>query len=267
VLLNLCINARDALDGAGTLRIIVREAQSTDLVCTSCRGHLAGDFVELVVSDDGPGIPPEVMGRIFEPFFSTKEVGKGTGMGLAVVHGVVHDHGGHVVVQASPGLGTTFRILLPPAREPGLAQAPAQTSSTAPRAAGSALQGRVLVADDDQSVAEVMRELLQTWGLEVDVAAGPEEALSMLGMESKAYDLVIADQTMPGMNGLQLAGRIAGLSPAPPIVLYTGYADDLGRQEMDAAGVQHLMRKPIDPLELRTVLARCIDAGRVKSRI
>jgi CheY-like chemotaxis protein len=119
-----------------------------------------------------------------------------------------------------------------------------------------------LVVDDEKSVAEFMRELLQTWSLEVDLAPGPEEALSMLGGDPGAYDLVIADQTMPRMSGIQLAGRIAGLSPAPPVVLYTGNADSVRRAELEAAHVKDLVRKPVEPSELRAVVAGYVDAGR-----
>jgi acetyl-CoA synthetase len=265
VLLNLCINARDALDGTGTVGVMVRETRSADLVCSSCRGRVAGNFVELVVCDDGPGIPPAVMGRMFEPFFSTKDVGRGSGMGLAVVHGIVHEHGGHVVVEAPQERGTTFRILLPPGAEDLRAEARAEASGPAPRAARPALRGRVLVVDDEQSVAEFMRELLRTWGLEVDLAPGPEEALSMLGSDPGAYDLVITDQTMPRMSGLQLAGRIARLSPALPVVLYTGYADNVRRQELEAARVKDLVRKPVEPSELHAVVAGYTHADRFKS--
>ena len=116
-----------------------------------------------------------------------------------------------------------------------------------------------------ESVAESMRELLRTWGLEVDLAPGPEEALSMLGSDPGAYDLVITDQTMPRMSGLQLAGRIARLSPAPPVVLYTGYADDVRRHELEAARVKDLVRKPFEPSELRAVVAGYTHADRFKS--
>ena len=265
VLLNLCINARDALDGTGTVGVIVRETRSADLVCSSCRKRVAGNFVELIVRDHGPGIPPAVMGRIFEPFFSTKDVGKGSGMGLAVVHGIVHDHGGPVVVEAPQERGTTFRILFPPGVEDRRAEARAEATGPTPRAARPALRGRVLVVDDEQSVAEFMRELLRTWGLEVDLALGSEEALSILGSDPGAYDLVITDQTMPRMSGLQLAGRIARLSPAPPVVLYTGYADDVRHHELEAAHVKDLVRKPVEPSELRAVIAGYIQADPFKS--
>lgn len=260
VLLNLCINARDALEGTGTVGIIVRETRAVDLVCSSCRRSVAGDFVELVVSDDGPGIPPAVLGQIFEPFFSTKDAGKGSGMGLAVVHGIVHEHGGHVLVEAPQEQGATFRILMPRSAHDLQSEAPGVTARPAPRAARSALRGRVLVVDDEQSVAEFMRELLRSWGLDVDLTPGPEEALSLLETNPSAYDLVITDQAMPRMSGLQLAARIACLSPAPPVVLYTGYADNVRRDELEAARVRELVRKPVEPSELLAVIAGCIHA-------
>jgi acetyl-CoA synthetase len=259
VLLNLCINARDALGGVGTVGISVRRSRSTDLVCSSCRRRVDGDFVELNVSDKGPGIPADVRGRIFDPFFTTKEAGKGSGMGLAVVHGIVHEHGGHIILEAPQDGGTTFRILLPSAAEDLRPAEPAAADGAERRAGPSPLRGRVLVVDDEKSVAEFMSELLRTWGLEVDVAHGGDEALSMLESDPGAYDLVITDQSMPRMRGIELADRIAHLSPAAPVVLYTGTADDIARHELEAARVKELVRKPVEPFELRAIVARFVS--------
>ena len=116
------------------------------------------------------------------------------------------------------------------------------------------LRGRVLVVDDEPSVAEFMRELLDSWGLEVSVAGEPEAALSMLRVDAEGYDLVITDQTMPRMSGLQLAEEIGRMSAAPPVVLYTGYAEAVDPAELSAAGVKGLVRKPLEPSELRAVI-------------
>jgi CheY-like chemotaxis protein len=253
VLLNLCINARDALNGVGTVNIAVRLVTG-DLICASCRKRIAGDFVELAVCDAGPGIPPDVLKRIFEPFYSTKAVGKGSGMGLAVVHGIVHEHGGHVIVDTLTGRGTVFRILLPPTEVPEATPARGEAGRAEPRGAGSRLRGRVLVVDDEPSVAEFMRELLDSWGLEVRVAGEAEAALSMLQLDAQGYDLVITDQTMPRMSGLQLAEEIGRMSAPPPVVLYTGYAEAVDPAELSAAGVRGLVRKPLEPSELRAVI-------------
>jgi len=259
VLLNLCINARDALGGVGTVGISVRRTRPTDLACSSCRRRVEGDFVELAVSDNGPGIPADVRGRIFDPFFTTKDAGKGSGMGLAVVHGIVHEHGGHIILEAPQDGGTTFRILLPSGAEDLRPDEPTAADGAARRAGPSPLHGRILVVDDEKSVAEFMSELLRTWGLEVDVAHGAEEALSMLESDPGAFDLVITDQSMPRMTGIQLADRIAHLSPAPPVVLYTGTADDIARHELEAARVKELVRKPVETFELRAIVARFIS--------
>ena len=254
VLLNLCINARDALNGVGMVNVAVRPVFMAEVVCASCGRRVAGDFVELVVRDNGPGIPPEVLERIFEPFYSTKAVGKGSGMGLAVVHGIVHEHGGHVSVDTFVGRGTAFRILLPPIKGPEATHVYGNAGKAESRTARSKLRGRVLIVDDEPSVAEFMRELLDSWGLEASVAGEPEAALAMVQVNAEAYDLVITDHTMPRMSGLQLAGEIGRMSAAPPVVLYTGYADAVDPAKLLAAGVKGLVRKPLEPSELRTVI-------------
>jgi signal transduction histidine kinase/CheY-like chemotaxis protein len=260
VLLNLCINARDALNGVGTVNVAVRPVAAADIVCASCGKRIAGDFVELSVRDSGPGIPPEVLERIFEPFYSTKPVGKGSGMGLAVVHGIVHEHGGHVIVDTFAGQGTAFRILLPPTEGTVAASAYLNASMAELQPRRSRLRGRVLIVDDEQSVAEFMRELLDSWVLEASVAGEPEAALAMIQVNAEAYDLVITDQTMPRMSGLQLAEEISRMKAAPPVVLFTGYADAIDPARLSAAGVKGLVHKPLDLGELRTVIAGYLNS-------
>ena len=254
ILLNLCINARDALNGMGTVHVAVRPARMVDADCASCRKRIAGDYVELAVCDDGTGMAPDVVERIFEPFYSTKAVGKGSGMGLAVVHGIVHEHGGHIVVDTLAGRGTTMRILLPPAERPAATPFGAEATQAQSSSPRSQLRGRVLVVDDEPSVAEFMRELLDSWGLEASIAREPEAALSLLRGGAAAYDLIITDQTMPRMTGLQLAQEIRRLSAAPPIVLYSGYAEALDPAELAAAGVKGFLRKPLERGELRALI-------------
>jgi len=254
VLLNLCINGRDASNGVGTIDISVQPASVADVVCASCRKPVAGDFVELVVRDNGSGMRPEIVERIFEPFYSTKATGKGSGMGLSVVHGIVHDHGGHVLVETIAGRGTTFRILLPIA-QPGTAVLPEQAIAARSQAKPCTLRGRVLIVDDEPSVAEYMRELLDSWGLDASVAGEPEAALAMLQANTERYDVVISDQMMPRMSGVQLAEAIGRISGAPPVVLYTGCEDAVDPARMSAAGVKDVVRKPFEPSELRNLIS------------
>jgi CheY-like chemotaxis protein len=197
---------------------------------------------------------PEIVERIFEPFYSTKATGKGSGMGLSVVHGIVHDHGGHVLVETIAGRGTTFRILLPIA-QPGTAVLPEQAIAARSQAKPCTLRGRVLIVDDEPSVAEYMRELLDSWGLDASVAGEPEAALAMLQANTERYDVVISDQMMPRMSGVQLAEAIGRISGAPPVVLYTGCEDAVDPARMSAAGVKDVVRKPFEPSELRNLIS------------
>ncbi|RPI48782.1 MAG: PAS domain S-box protein, partial [Betaproteobacteria bacterium] len=149
ILLNLCINARDAIQGSGTIRLALNAVSEAGSYCASCRQRIDGDYLELSVADTGPGIAPEVVDRMFEPFFTTKEVGKGSGMGLATVHGIVHEYGGHVCVRTAPGGGTTFRVLFAPLAHDDPMAADAVIGMPTIDRAEARLSGRVLVVEDE----------------------------------------------------------------------------------------------------------------------
>src|SRR5688572_20320564 len=199
ILLNLSINARDAMAGLGRIQVAVRAtALREKAVCASCRKRFRGEFAELAVADSGPGIAAAVLERMFEPFFTTKEVGRGSGMGLATVHGIVHEHEGHIIVESAPGNGSRFRVLLP--MQAG--EAPAPNPGPPARKTRNPLRGRVLVVDDEKVVAEFMRELLGSWGLEAAALVSPVGVLERISREPP--DLVILDHTMPGITGMSL---------------------------------------------------------------
>ena len=260
VLLNLCINARDAMGGEGKITLSLRAARGQG-TCTACRKKLAGSFVELAVRDSGPGIEPGVVDRMFEPFYSTKEVGKGSGMGLSMVHGIVHEHGGHVVVDTAPGKGATFRILLPDARE-AIDEFRAQRQQS--RGKKARLAGSVMVVDDEEMVLEMMGDLLEGWGLEVTLKANGADARQAFAAEPQRYDLVLTDQTMPRLTGLELARQIHDLRPGMPVILYTGYGEEISDAQLAAAGVRALARKPVEPAELMQLLrTHLIQKGNV----
>ena len=255
VLLNLCLNARDAMNSVGTIRVGVRAATGNHGVCTACRNAVEGDRVELSIEDDGPGIAEGILDRMFEPFFTTKEAGKGSGMGLAMVHGIVHEHGGHVVVETAPGKGARFRVLfeaLPQAASPR--EVAALDTSSGVKSSRAALSGHVLVVDDEVAVAGFMRDLLETWGLEVTLAHDGSQARELIGRAPDRYDLVVTDQLMPRMTGLELARELLSVNPRLPVLLYTGFSDDMTDVEVKRAGIRALLRKPVDPGELYRVL-------------
>jgi CheY-like chemotaxis protein len=257
VLLNLAINARDAMDGQGRIGVSLRMVQQQEQVCASCRKPIrAARLAELSVSDTGSGIAPEVAERMFEPFFSTKELGKGSGMGLSVVHGIVHEHGGHIVVTSAPGRGTQFRMLFEPALgEQGEPVPPARERARGRRPRRQ-LSGRVLVVDDERMVGEFMGELLGTWGLEVTLADNPVDACGLFERDPGGFDLVVTDHTMPRMTGLELASRICALRADLPVIVYSGYSEPIDETKLRACGVRALVRKPVDADALLTLLVK-----------
>ncbi|MDF3010642.1 MAG: histidine kinase [Burkholderiales bacterium] len=225
VLMNLLINARDATAGIGHIDVTVRPAQ--------------------LVADTGSGIAPQVLERMFEPFYTTKEVGRGSGMGLAMVHGIVHDHGGHVVVESAPREGSRFRIFLPALE--AVAADQGGPAARAPSRARARLRGRVLVVDDEESVGQFMGELLESWGIAATVLARPLGVIERLSRQPDAYDLVILDQTMPGITGISLARELAAARPGLPVILYTGHSERITPRDLEAAGVCALVHKPVEP--------------------
>jgi PAS domain S-box-containing protein len=250
ILMNLAINARDAMAGIGRVDVAVRATVLREkAVCASCRKRFRGEYAELSVADHGPGIAAPVLERIFEPFFTTKEVGRGSGMGLATVHGIVHEHAGHIMVESAPGAGSRFRVLLP--MHDGQAAAPAPAPASRRKAP---LSGRVLVVDDEKAVADFMRELLESWGLAATALSSPLGVLERISREPRAFDLVILDQTMPGITGMSIARELAAVRPDLPVILYTGNSERVESSELAAAGVRALLQKPVEPDQLYQTL-------------
>ena len=250
ILMNLAINARDAMAGIGRVDVAVRATILREKsVCSSCRKRFRGEYAELSVADGGPGIAAPVQEHIFEPFFTTKEVGRGSGMGLATVHGIVHEHEGHIIVDSTPGAGSRFRVLLPMRRGmEAAAAAPVTSRKKVP------LRGRVLIVDDEKAVADFMRELLESWGLEATALTSPLSVLERVSRDPRAFDLVILDQTMPGITGMSIARELAAVRPGLPVILYTGNSDRVEPSELAAAGVRALLQKPVEPDELHHIV-------------
>jgi len=244
VLMNLCINARDAMQGVGTLSIALKKSTLRDSVCTSCHQPVRGTYVELAVGDTGCGISTEVVERMFEPFFSSKETGKGSGMGLSTVHGILHEHDGHIVVETAPGRGARFRVLFRPMADAEGETPRAETSG--PVSASRQLKGRVLLVDDEPAVAEFMAELLGSWGLKVMSQLSPVEAQKLFAADPERYDIVVTDQTMPRLTGLDLARTLLTLRPDLQVILYTGYAERLTEAQTRGSGIRAFVTKPID---------------------
>jgi two-component system cell cycle sensor histidine kinase/response regulator CckA len=257
VLMNLCINARDAMQGHGTLSVSLGHATHSDSVCASCRQPVAGEFVEITVSDTGPGVPPEVQDRMFEPFYSTKAVGHGSGMGLSMAHGIIHEHKGHLLLDSRPGEGTTLRILLPPL---SCSEATEEAvGSTEAKDDAFRIDGRVLLVDDEPAVSEFMQDMLENWGLEVSVFNNSVEACGRFSEDPEQFDLVILDQTMPRMTGLEVAEQLLKLRPGLPVILYTGYSMELSGDKVSRLGIRAVVNKPVDTTRLHNLVTRLLS--------
>ena len=212
--------------------------------------------MELQVEDTGHGIPPEIREQIFDPFFTTKEPGKGTGMGLAVVQGAVHQNHGHIVVESEPGQGTRFRLLFPPAKTE------TEEEGHPPPHPGGAhpiRQGTALVVDDEPAVLAVMCALLEHEGLSTIAFHDGEEALEHFRQDPGAFDMVLTDQTMPRMTGVELIRRIHELRPELPVILCTGFSDSVSEENAPDFGITAFLRKPVELGTLRQVLAQLAD--------
>lgn len=259
VLMNLCINARDAMEGHGTLTVSLRSMTLDDGVCASCRQPVAGEFIEIAVRDTGPGIPAEVQERMFEPFFSTKAVGHGSGMGLSMVHGIIHDHGGHLLLDSRPGEGAAVSILLAPLSAGEKGKEPGDIADM--RADRQGITGRVLLVDDEPAVGEFMQDLLEDWGLTVSAFNSSVDACMKFSEDPDRYDLVILDQTMPRMTGMEVAQQLLKLRPGLSVILYTGYSDEISEEQVLGAGIRALVNKPVDTRRLHDLIRRLLSAA------
>ena len=235
-LLNLCINARDAMPAGGTITLATAEVRvAADEVPELAPGH----YVRVCVTDTGSGMSPEVLARVLEPFFTTKEVGKGTGLGLPMVYGLVRQSGGGLTIESAPGQGTRVALFLPAAAGEGEAE-PAEARD----AAQARAPARVLVVDDDTTVREVTAGFLSDLGHHVVEAPDGEVALRLLEGDA-TVNLMVADFAMPRMNGAELAERARRLRPGLAVLLVTGYAE-LGMLAPDIP----VLQKPYRQVEL-----------------
>jgi CheY-like chemotaxis protein len=249
ILVNLAINARDAIGEVGRIEIGLGPSTEVGGICALCQETVMGEFVALEVIDSGDGIAPENLGRIFDPFFTTKEVGKGSGLGLSMVQGIVKKSGGHVLIHSRPGQGTVFRILFP------LAGAVAEAADPAARKPAPAEAKRIWVVDDEPSVAGYFDELLASQDYRVRTFDKPVEALRAFQETPEAVDLLITDQTMPGMSGSDLAQAMLKTRPDLPIYLCTGYSEHMDARRAGELGIRHFCPKPVDGGKLLATLA------------
>jgi len=251
-LLNLAVNARDAMPAGGLLRLRTRCERIAERTPMDRGTLLPGEYIAISVEDNGAGMGPEVQSRLFEPFFTTKPIGSGTGLGLAMVLAVVQQAGGQVRVQSAPGAGTTITLYLP------AIASTAKRESLRPHAASLRGSGRILVVDDEEGVRTVVQRLLRRIGYEVDAVGDADTALALLGVQPLRFDLVLSDILMPEKTGLQLAEEIIAASVPVAIVLMTGFADNATVREATETYRLPVLRKPFEVDQLAMIVENAL---------
>jgi PAS domain S-box-containing protein len=252
IMMNLASNAAHAMRGKGGVLEVGLADVAIDAETASRLIDLKpGPHLRLSVKDSGHGMSPEVMRRVFEPFFTTKGKGEGTGMGLAVVHGIVRAHGGVITASSEPGKGSTFTVYLPRIVGP---PKPQQNVSSAP-ATGT---GRILFVDDEDIQVRAMDKLLEHLGYQSVGLTDPRKALEVFRGRPDDFDLAIMDQTMPHMSGGELAREILKVRPGLPIILCTGYSENLNEEEALAMGIKAFLMKPFSVKEIAETIRRAL---------
>ena len=254
VILNLVLNARDAMPEGGTLALRTQNRVLSASTSQSHPGARPGRVLCLSVQDSGMGMPADIIDRIFEPFFTTKAKGQGSGLGLAVVYGVVRDHEGWIDVESSPGQGSTFTIYLP-----GSDAAQAIESATPEGTARRQAQGeRILLVKDDDALRQATHIVLSDHGYRVSIAGSVSEALALYEREHRGFQLVFCDATLPDGHGLELARTLARCAPHLPIVLAVGHMDDGANDGGCHAEGVRLLRKPYSLPQLLAIIAQVL---------
>ena len=253
ILMNLCTNAAQAMKDCGgilTVNLAETEARAGEIAAGS---HLhPGPCVRLTVADTGPGIEPRILARIFDPYFTTKEKGEGTGLGLSVVHGIIRTLKGSIAVDSPPGGGAAFHVCLPcmaDGHEPAVAYR--QTAPTGTE--------RILLADDEDVLTAMGKQMLEHLGYRVTVRTDSLEALKTFRSHPRDFDLIISDKTMPRMTGFELAERIKTIRADIPIILCTGYCDEVEIKRAAALGISRLVVKPLGMRELAEAVRSALD--------
>lgn len=253
IIMNLCTNAGHAMQEKGGLLELCLASVELDLGFAAKNPDIdPGSYLELRVSDTGDGMSPEVMERIFDPFFTTKAPGQGSGMGLAMVHGIVKSHGGTISVYSEPGRGTTFKVYLPIAKK----SAKPEFEIEALPSTGSE---RILYIDDEKPLVDLGQKILESHGYKVTTRTSSIEALELFKVKADKFDLVVTDMTMPNMTGKELAKQINRIRPDIPIILCSGFSTNITDETAKDSGIRKFVNKPILRAELLQTIRQVLD--------
>jgi CheY-like chemotaxis protein len=252
LVMNLCTNAFQAMPDGGSLTV------SLGCVKVNAESGLEfqvtpGTYVKLQIQDTGCGMTKEVRERIFEPYFTTKKIGEGTGLGLSMVHGIVQSMQGQILVDSEPGQGTTFSVYLPEAKVEG---GKADHSVFVPISGGDE---HILVVDDEKTIVLMLEEALKTLGYQVTVRTDSEETLQLFKQNPDSFDLLITDMSMPKLTGADLAREILAIRPGLPIILCSGFRFKVDEQKAKALGIREYIIKPIVKKDIAQIIRKVLD--------
>ncbi len=255
IMMNLCLNAKDAMGGIGKLSVNIRMVNDVNLECSSCHQEVKGDWLQLSIKDTGTGITDDELPHIFEPFYTTKDANKGTGMGLSVVDGIVRGVGGHIVVESSIGKGTEFHILFPPLGHFQSLEKKDEEDKTNLKKTGKGQ--KILLIDDEEQILRLLSEVLELSGYQPVTKSISQEAVDLFLENPDGFSLVISDLTMPGLTGIQVAHKLHQSCPELPIILMTGYSDAITEKQIKDLGIT-ILNKPARINELLDLVSELV---------
>ncbi|MCB2181775.1 MAG: response regulator [Desulfobulbaceae bacterium] len=257
VVMNICTNAYHAMrDSGGNLRVSLHPVELTEKDVVDKIALSPGSYIKLSISDTGIGMTHDMLDRIFEPYYTSKAKGEGTGLGLAVVHGIVRSYNGDVTVSSELGKGTTFHVYFPRATTLKEEVFQEDIASTLPTG-----NERILLVDDDEGIVKMHKMMLERLGYNVTALTGSIATLERFQHTPDDFDLVITDMTMPGMTGADLAGRILAIRPDMPIILCTGYSEHIDADKAQAIGIRDYVMKPVVKRDFAAVVRRVLNAS------
>jgi signal transduction histidine kinase/ActR/RegA family two-component response regulator len=253
VLMNLYNNAAYSLkEGGGNITVALDNIELVEGKMSIYPGMSPGKYLRLSVSDTGQGIQPDILDKIFDPYFTTKKIGEGTGMGLAIAHGIIKSHGGIISVESEPGKGAAFNVLLP------VIEADIRIEDEHHIYCPTGTE-RILFVDDEKSLSNAMKLMLSRLGYKVTSSTDSIDALRLFRENSESFDLMITDLVMPNMTGLELSMKVFDIRPDIPIILCTGYDDIVDDEMIIKAGIRYRTTKPLVMSEMANIIREALE--------
>ncbi|MDA3833316.1 MAG: ATP-binding protein, partial [Spirochaetales bacterium] len=253
ILMNLCTNAYHAMGPTGGELSVSLKTTFVGKDDPECLHVTPGEYVDFTVADTGTGIGPDIIDKIFDPYFTTKEVSKGTGMGLAIIHGIMKEYGGAITAESQLGKGSTFHVYFPVVARDAIPAT--KESKDLPHG-----KERILFIDDEEFLAQMGQDMLERLGYHVTIRQSSLEALATFQNTPKAFDLVITDQTMPAMTGADLARRMLQIRPDIPIILCTGYSNLIDEDSAKVLGIKEFALKPFTKDVIAKLIRKVLDS-------